>query len=114
MKTLFPWSITALLAMGSALLVSAQQPPLLGSFEQNCEQFIAALDPQAHGGHAAVATVVQVDHQSGLLSLETEVGRVLTFAAPEETQNLQEGDQIMVCMAEVGPPENLPQDVSLT
>ena len=114
MKTLFFWSVTAWLAVGSALLVSAQQPPPQDPFEQSCQQSVTALDPQARGGHAAVATVVRVDHRSGLLSLETDIGRVLTFAAPEEIKDLREGDQIMVCMAEVDPPEKRPQDVLLT
>ena len=114
MKTLFSWSVTVLLAMGSALLVSAQQPLTPDPFEQSCQQSVTVLDPQARGGRAAAATVVRVDHQSGLLSLETDSGRVLTFAAPEEIQDLREGDQIMVCMAEVDPPENPPRDVLLT
>jgi len=57
-----------------------------------------------------VATVIQVDHQLGLLHLETDIGRLLTFVAPEEITDVQEGDQLTVCLAETEPPKHLPQD----
>jgi hypothetical protein len=66
--------------------------------------------PQAHGGHTTVATVIQVNHQQGLLHLDTEGGRLLTFATPEDIKDLQEGDQLTVCVADADPAETLLHD----
>jgi hypothetical protein len=57
-----------------------------------------------------VATVLQVDHQLGVLHLETEVGRLLLFVAPDKLTNVQEGDQLTVCLGESEPAEQRPQD----
>ena len=103
-------TLATLLTIGSVLLVFAQQTPPQGTPESNCEQEIAAVDPQAHGGHATVATVIQVDHLHGVLHLDTALGRLLTFATPEDIKDLQEGDELMVCMADADPAETLPHD----
>ena len=103
-------AVAILLALGSALPTFAQQTPSPSPRERNCEQDIAAIAPEARGGHATVATVIQVDHQHGLLHLDTDRGRLLTFATPEDIADLQEGDQLVVCIASAEPAENLPQD----
>ena len=36
-----------------------------------------------------------------------------TFVAPAAIQDLQAGDQILVCMADEGPAEALPQDTTV-
>jgi hypothetical protein len=113
MRPLFSVSLAVLLAMGSALPTCAQPPLLQDSLDQSCEQSMAALAPRAHQRHAAVATVIQVDHQRGLLYVKTDIGRVLTFVAPAAIQDLQAGDQILVCMADEGPAEALPQDTTV-
>jgi hypothetical protein len=103
-------TLATLLTIGSVLLVFAHQTPPPGTHESNCEQEIAAVDPQAHGGHATVARVIQVDHQQGLLHLDTARGRLLTFATPEDIKDLQEGDHLRVCVADADPAETLRPD----
>jgi len=110
MNTLLSLSLVTLLAVGSAALLFAQQPPAQDTPESACTQNTDVAAPQAHEGRATVATIIQVDHQHGLLNLETEIGRVLTLAAPEDIQDLQEGDQIVVCLVEEDPAENPRQD----
>src|SRR2546427_270813 len=110
MNTRVTVAAAILLALGGARPTFAQQMPPPGSHESNCEQDIAAIAPQARGGYAAVATVIQVDHQHGLLHLDTDRGRLLTFATPEDIQDLREGDQLEVCIASAEPAETQPQD----
>jgi hypothetical protein len=110
MNTRVTVALAILLALGSARPTGAQPTPPPGSHESNCEQDIAAIAPQARGGYAAVATVIQVDHQHGLLHLDTDRGRLLTFATPEDIADLREGDQLVVCIASAEPAENPPQD----
>jgi len=110
MNTLLSLSLVTLLAVGSAALLFAQRPPAQDTPESACTQNTDVAAPQAHEGRATVATIIQVDHQRGLLNLETELGRVLTLAAPEDIQDLQEGDQIVVCLVEEDPAENPRQD----
>jgi hypothetical protein len=111
MKTLFSLSLAVLLALGGIVPAWAQHTPLPGTpDDKSCDQDMKALDPHTHGGQVTVATVIQVDHQLGLLHLETDIGRLLTFVAPEKIKDVQEGDQLMVCLAETEPPEHLPQD----
>ena len=71
---------------------------------------MAAVAPQAHGGHTTVTTVIQVNHQQGLLHLDTDRGRLLTFATSEDIKDLQEGDQLTVCVADADPAGTLPHD----
>jgi hypothetical protein len=66
--------------------------------------------PQVQSRHASVATIVEVDYERGLLNLETDIGQVLTFVAPEEVQDLREGDQIVVCLSAEVPAEDRPQN----
>jgi hypothetical protein len=39
-----------------------------------------------------------VDRQRGLVELETKNGRVVMETTPAETQSLQEGEQLLVCL----------------
>ncbi len=110
MNTLLSLALTMLLAVGSAALLFAQRPLTQDTPESACTQDTDAAAPQAPAGHATVATIIQVDPQDGLLDLETEIGRVLTLAAPEDIQDLQAGDQIVVCLVEEDPAENPRQD----
>jgi hypothetical protein len=77
---------------------------------KRCTEDIAAMDPGAYGRYAIVATVGQVDHQQGLLQLETTLGQIVTMVAPEEVKDLQEGDQILVCIGDTEPAKSLRHD----
>ena len=110
MNTLLSLSLATLLAVGSAALLFAQQPPAQDTPESTCTQNTDAAAPHAHEGRTTVATIIQVDHQHGILNLETEMGRVLAFAAPEDIQDFQEGDPVVVCLVEEDPSQDLLQD----
>ena len=110
MHTRLAVALAMLLAISGALPTYAHQTPLPDPLNRNCEQEMAAVAPQTHGGHATVATVIQVDHQHGLLHLETDIGRVLTFATPKDIEEIHEGDQLVVCIADADSAENLPSD----
>jgi hypothetical protein len=45
-----------------------------------------------------------------LLHLDTDRGRLLTFSTPEDIKDLQEGDQLTVCVADADLAETLPHD----
>jgi hypothetical protein len=78
------------------------------SDDERCAHEMEALDPYAHGAHVTVATVLHADHQWGVLHLETDSGRLLTFVAPEKITDLQEGELPLVGLAETGPAEQRP------
>jgi hypothetical protein len=107
MRTLYSWSCAALLALGSALPAYAQPGSLQDALDQSCQRDLAAVVPRVHAGHSTVATVIQVDHQQGLLHLDTAEGRLLLVATPEDIKDLQEGDQLPVCIADAHPAERL-------
>jgi hypothetical protein len=106
--------LATLLTVGSAAPIGAQQTPTHDTPKSACAQKTNAATPQANKERATVATVVQIDHQHGVLNLETEIGRVLTFAAPEDIKNLHEGDRIEVYLVEEDSAENLSQDTTCT
>jgi hypothetical protein len=97
--------------MNSTFPPFVQAPPLPDT-DQSCEQDMQAFDPQASGARATVATVIQVEPQLGVLKLETEIGPVLLFVAPDKLKNVQEGDQLVVCLAETDPAEEVPSDAT--
>jgi hypothetical protein len=111
MKTLVSLSLAVLLALGGIGPARAQPTPLPDTpDDKSCERDMKALDPHTHGRHVTVATVIQVDHQLGLLHLETDTGQLMAFVAPEKIKDVQEGDQLTICLAETEPAEHLPQD----
>jgi hypothetical protein len=103
-------AVATLLTIGSTLPAFALPLPPSGTPDSACEQEMATVAPQAHGGHTTVATVIQANHQHGLLHLDTDRGRLLTFATPEDIKGLQEGDQLTVCVADADPAETPPHD----
>lgn len=103
-------AVATLLTIGSALPAFTLSPPPPDTPDSTCKQEMAIVAPQAHGGHTTVATVIQVNHRLGLLHLDSDRGRLLTFATPEDIIDLQEGDQLTVCVADADPMETLPHD----
>src|SRR5439155_1974771 len=82
-------AVATLLTIGSALPAFALPPPPPGTPDSDREQEMAAVAPQAHGGHTTVATVIQVNHRQGLLHLDTDRGRLLTFVPPEDIEDIK-------------------------
>ena len=115
MRTLYYlWSCAALLVLSSALPAYAHPGSLQDALDQSCQQDIVAVVPHAHTGHSTVATVIQVDPQQGLLHLNTEEGQFLLSATPEDMKDLQEGDQLPVCIAGADPAERLADTTPLS
>lgn len=96
---LLAWSLAALVAVSTVAPLWAQQTSASDSSAEACPR-----------EQEKVATIVQVDHQHGLLNLETDVGRILTFASLEEVQGLHEGEQIVVCLMHEDPEESWQPD----
>ena len=111
MRCLFAVWFTGLLAVGTLVPASAGRPPQ-ALLDQSCTQNLATTAPHAHPRHAAVAIVLRVDHTSGLLDVATDSGHIVTFVAPATIQELQEGDQILVCLAEESSAEGLHEETA--
>jgi hypothetical protein len=115
MRTLYYfWSCAALLVLSSALPAYAHPGSLQDALDQSCQQDMTAVVPHAHAGHSTVATVIQVDPQQGLLHLDTAEGQFLLAATPEDMKDLQEGDQLPVCIADAAPGERLADTTPLS
>jgi hypothetical protein len=99
MKKILPILALSLgLATSTGLPVSAQPILPQGAVDQPCDYPAAGAKSGDSEGHAVTATIKGVDRQRGLLELETKEGRVVMETTPAETQSLQEGDQLLVCM----------------
>jgi len=73
-----------------------------------------ALKSKIPGATALRAVVTDVDRQHGIVSLNTEIGQIVTFAAPEDLQNLHAGDQIVLYVTDEDQRQERPQDSILT
>lgn len=112
MNIVLTLAFVALLTVGSAAPVFAQQPLAQDPSVSACSQGVEAASAVPKG-RPTTATIVQIDRQHGLLNLETEIGRVLTFATPEDMKGLHEGDQIVVYLVvDEDTPESSPQDAT--
>ena len=87
------------LTTSSGLPVSAQPILPQGTVDQPCDYYPAAGAKSGDSeGHSVTATIKGIDRQRGLLELETKEGRAVMETTPAETQSLQEGDQLLVCI----------------
>src|SRR5262245_29975894 len=82
-----------------AMVVSASAQPTLphGSSDYPCRPPPGGGEPHAPQGYPVIATVKEIDRQRGILELDTKEGRY-ALAAPAESQQLQAGDQVLVCL----------------
>ena len=100
MKAVYSLFVAALFAAGSVVIAFAQQPLPQGTPKSPCEQGTRVTDPEGEDAHILIATVSRVDHDQGLITLETDVGKLEMAAAPEEIADIQEGDVLIVYMTE--------------
>jgi hypothetical protein len=98
MKPLFLLALGLWLILGTGLPAGAQPTLPQGSADHPCDQPAAGAESGESEGHAVIATIKGVDRQRGLLELETQQGRVVMETPPAETQSLQEGDHLLVCV----------------
>jgi hypothetical protein len=52
-----------------------------------------------HGQHTMSGTVSTVDHQTGMVSLNTDAGELKLHFPPQSLQNVKEGDTLTVSLA---------------
>jgi hypothetical protein len=98
MKTLFALALGLGLAVGTVQLASAQLTFPQGSAEYPCDQSATRVESGDSEGHTVIATIKGIDRQRGILEVETKEGRVVMKTTPTETQSLQEGDKVQVCL----------------
>ena len=87
------WLVTAMVLPAGAQPTLPQGPP-----DRPCDQPADAADSHGSDEHAITATIKGVDHQQGILELDTKEGRYLLATSPAEIQDLQEGDQLLICL----------------
>ena len=87
------WLAAAMVPPAGAQPTLPQGPP-----DRPCDQPPGAAKPQDPEGHAITATIKGVDRQQGILELDTKEGRYLLTTPPAKIQDLQEGDQLLICL----------------
>lgn len=55
-----------------------------------------AVATQTRGAHSVSGSIRKIDHNTGMINLETEVGVLEVQASPEAVQDWQEGDQVVL------------------
>jgi hypothetical protein len=113
MKPLISLSLATLLAIGSTAPASAGQLLQHGSLGGPCELEAGVASPPVQG-EVIVAIIHDIDHQQGLLELDTEFGLLQIQAAPEEIQGLRIGDKLLVQIVGEGPTHQLLRDPIIT
>lgn len=106
MMLLHSLSLAALLGASSVAAVAAAQPLPQGTPEGVCGQGDSASEQGLQDGHVVLGVVSSVDRRTGLLTLETNAGRIEMAASAEDLNGLQEGDILVVCLMEEGPFED--------
>ena len=95
MKTLCSLALAALLSLGSTVS-AAYAPTPQDRLENRRDQRSDSLTSPIPGATALVAVITDIDRLHGVVSLDTEIGKIVTVAAPEDLQNLHRGDQIVL------------------
>lgn len=90
---------------------AAYAPTSNDKSENYAERRAEGLVPTGQEANAIVAVITEIDRQNGVVSLDTEIGPIITFAAPEDLQGLRTGDQIVLYVIDEDPQQNLPQDI---
>jgi hypothetical protein len=99
MKKMLPIFTLGLCLTTATVLPAHAQPTLpQGPADQPCDQSTGSAESGDSEEHAVMATIKGIDRQRGILELETKNGQVVMETTPAETQSLQEGDQLLVCL----------------
>lgn len=102
-KTLFALCVVTLFASGSMAQASIQDSALQPEAREGCgsESMGTSAVPEEDLTVTPVnATITEIDYNSGLLNLDTELGTFEAFASPQEIQDLKKGDEILVYIVE--------------
>jgi hypothetical protein len=95
MKPLSVFAIAALMTLGSGTTPFAQQPKLHRHTPHDQLPQSQKAVPQKDFVEAIIRGI---NHEQGLLTLETEVGVMHIQLAPQETRDLHVGDKVQVRM----------------
>jgi len=114
MRPLCLLALAALLSFGSARAAAVYAPASTDNFENHTDQGADSLVPPGEEANAVVALVTGIDRQHGIVSLETEIGPIVTLAAPEDLQNLHTGDLLVLYVVDEDPKQNLGEDPIVT
>jgi len=71
-----------------------------------CEQGNAATEQGSQETHAFIGVISEVDYSKGLVTVETDAGKLNVAASSEDLANLQEGDLLVLCATEKVPVES--------
>ena len=110
MKILCGLVLVIVLSLGSAVSAAPTPQDRLGNRADQGD----ALKSKIPGTTALLAVVTDIDRQHGIVSLNTEIGQIVTFATPEDLQNLHAGDQIVLYVTDEDQRQERPQDSILT
>ena len=93
MKPLSVFVLATLFTLGSGASVFAQEPKLCRQLSQSHQSQSQQATPQKD---FVEATIRDINHVQGRLTLETEIGVMEVRLAPEETLDLHVGDKLQV------------------
>jgi len=110
MRPLYSLAFVVLLSAGSGVPVVTSSPVVLDTSGTTCKQTPDTAKQSRLEKTAIPATVTEIDRAHGVLNLETAVGRAQVVVPLDVLQNLHVGDQVVLCMVDEEPSQNLLQD----
>lgn len=110
MRPLCSLAFVVLLSVGSSVLAMTSSPVIPDTPGNTCKQTPTTAKPSSAEKTAIPATVTGIDRAHGVLNLETVVGRAQVIVPSDVVQGLHVGDQVVLCMADEEPSQNLLQD----
>lgn len=96
----------ALLGASDVITSSLQQALPQEKSSSVCEQGNEANKQGSQDAHAFIGVISEVDYSKGLVTVETDAGKLKVAASPEDLANLQEGDILVLCATEEVPVES--------
>ena len=96
----------ALLGASDVTTSSIQQALPQGTPSSVCEQGNEANKQGSQEAYAFIGVISEVDYSKGLVTVETDAGKLRVAASPKDLANLQEGDILVLCATEEVPVES--------
>ncbi len=110
MRPLCSLAFAVLLSAGSGLPAVTSSPVVPDTPGKTCAQTPDTAKQARSEKTAIPATVTGIDRAHGVLNLETDVARAEVVVPPEVLLGLHVGDQVVLCMADEEPSQNLLHD----
>ena len=96
----------ALLGASDVITSSLQQALPQEKSSSVCEQGNEANKQGSQEAYAFIGVISEVDYSKGLVTVETDAGKLRVAASPKDLANLQEGDILVLCATEKVPVES--------